>query len=113
MKKDKALDIQSSPTATDTPENRSTDHFDFEASITRIEEIVSSLEEGKTGLDQSIELYEEGIRLIRRCASALDVAERKIQVLQRGKDGSLDCKDFHPEQEQEQEKEDGNERTES
>ena len=55
-----------------------------------------------------MELYEEGIRLIRACTSALDVAERKIRILQREKDGTLVCKDFHPEEE----KEDGNRETE-
>ena len=109
MKKEKDPEAQTPAPHTGNKTDSLPDTPDtFEVSMTRIEEIVGLLEEGKTGLDKSMELYEEGIRLIRACTSALDVAERKIRILQRGKDGTLVCKDFHPEEE----KEDGNHETE-
>lgn len=106
MKKEKDPKVQTPASLTGNEANSLPDTF--EESMARIEEIVGLLEEGKTGLDKSMELYEEGIRLIRACTSALDVAERKIRILQRKKDGTLVCKDFHPEEE----KEDGNRETE-
>lgn len=106
MKKEKDPKVQTPASLTGNEANSLPDTF--EESMARIEEIVGLLEEGKTGLDKSMELYEEGIRLIRACTSALDVAERKIRILQREKDGTLVCKDFH----QEEEKEDGNRETE-
>ena len=106
MKKEKDPKVQTPASLTGNEANSLPDTF--EESMARIEEIVGLLEEGKTGLDKSMELYEEGIRLIRACTSALDVAERKIRIVQREKDGTLVCKDFHPEEE----KEDGNRETE-
>lgn len=66
----------------------------FEEAISRLEEIVKSLENGTAQLDKSLSLYEEGIRLVRLCNSKLDQAELKISVLQKGEDGSLTEKDF-------------------
>lgn len=53
----------------------------FEESLKRLEEIVSLLESGKTDLSVSLERYEEGVRLLRRCRLKLDDAGRKIEML--------------------------------
>ena len=53
----------------------------FEQSLARLEEIVGALEEGNLGLDESIRLYEEGIRNVRVCQEKLSRAERKIEML--------------------------------
>ena len=45
-------------------------------------------------LDRSLELYEEGIGLVRLCSSMLDNAEKKIKILQSGEGGELIEKDF-------------------
>lgn len=66
----------------------------FEAALKRIEEIVRSLDDGTAELDRSLELYEEGIGLVRLCSSMLDNAEKKIKILQSGEDGELIEKDF-------------------
>lgn len=69
----------------------------FEEVLKRIEEIVRSLDDGTAELDRSLELYEEGIGLVRLCSSMLDRAEKKIKILQTGREGELEEKDFEDE----------------
>lgn len=66
----------------------------FEALMTRLEKIVSSLESGSADLDESLALYEEGIGLVRACGKQLDAAEKKIKILQSGEGGELTETDF-------------------
>ena len=54
---------------------------DFEAAIAELESIVKKLEEGEQPLEQSLELYERGMKLSRFCHSRLEEAERRIEVL--------------------------------
>jgi exodeoxyribonuclease VII small subunit len=54
---------------------------DFEAAIAELESIVKKLEEGELPLEQSLELYERGMKLSRFCHSRLEDAERRIEVL--------------------------------
>ncbi len=53
----------------------------FEQALQRLQAIVQELEQGEVGLDKSLERYEEGVRLLRRCHDALEKAERKIELL--------------------------------
>jgi exodeoxyribonuclease VII small subunit len=55
--------------------------LDFEAALVRIEGIVHELEEGKTGLADSLARYEEGVQLLRQCFGLLEKAERRIELL--------------------------------
>ena len=66
----------------------------FETSMARLDEIVSSLENGSADLDSALALYEEGIGLVRKCGRMLDEAEKKIKILQSGEDGKLAECDF-------------------
>ena len=68
--------------------------IDFEASMQRLEEIVSMLEKGKAGLDESMKLYEEAISLARECNAALDGAEQKVKILRLTGEGSVELCDF-------------------
>jgi exodeoxyribonuclease VII small subunit len=54
---------------------------DFESAIAELESIVKKLEEGDLPLEQSLELFERGIRLSRFCHSTLEAAERRIEIL--------------------------------
>ena len=56
----------------------------FEESLTKLEKIVSAIEQGDVPLEQSIEKYAEGIKLIKQCRTILDAAESKIQLLSEG-----------------------------
>lgn len=61
----------------------------FEESLLRLEQIVDQMEEGQINLDDSLKRYEEAMSLIRHCQDKLQNAEKKIELLQKNKDGSL------------------------
>ena len=52
----------------------------FEEAITRLEEIVGRLEKGEVPLEESIRLYEEGMKLGKNCRKMLDDAELFIPI---------------------------------
>jgi exodeoxyribonuclease VII small subunit len=70
----------------------------FEAALARLEEIVSSLESGELGLEQSLKLFEEGVKLARVCNTRLEEAERKVEILLRDKGGKMTAKPFEEEE---------------
>ena len=53
----------------------------FEASMDRLDEIVTLLEENEQPLDETIGLFEEGLKLIKSCDDQLKVFEQKVQEL--------------------------------
>ncbi len=61
----------------------------FEQALAQLEAIVSAIEQGKIGLQESISEYEKGVKLLRRCRAVLAEAELKIQQLQLADDGTL------------------------
>ncbi len=66
----------------------------FEKDLEKLEGIVDALEEGDLPLDTSIKKFEEGIKLYRRCEKALSEAEKKIEVLVKNAQGSIEAKPF-------------------
>lgn len=62
-----------------------TEKITFEAIIKRLEEIACELENGSATLDKSLDLYNEGIKLIKNANTMLDGAEKKIKLVK--KDG--------------------------
>ena len=60
----------------------------FEAQLATLERIVRELEHGDLPLEQSLDLFEQGVRLSRECQERLNEAERRIEVLLRGGDGA-------------------------
>lgn len=55
----------------------------FENSLSRLEEISEQLESGEVGLEESIQLYEEGIALAKTCYATLKNAELKVTELKK------------------------------
>ena len=53
----------------------------FEEALRQLEEIVQRLEKGDLALEESLRLYEQGIRLSRLCHARLEEAEGRIEVL--------------------------------
>ncbi|MDH7597063.1 MAG: exodeoxyribonuclease VII small subunit [Methanothrix sp.] len=53
----------------------------LESALDELEEIVRELESGRLSLDESLELFERGIRLVRICSSKIESAERRIESL--------------------------------
>jgi exodeoxyribonuclease VII small subunit len=55
----------------------------FEEALKGLEAVVERLESGEPPLEESIRLFEEGMRLSETCRKRLDEADRKIEVLLR------------------------------
>lgn len=66
----------------------------FEQSISELEEIVSQLENGDVTLDESLSLFEKGIKLSKGCQKMLDAAEKKVSVLMTDDNGEITKEDF-------------------
>ena len=71
----------------------------FEAALARLEEIVKELEQGDLPLEQSLKLFEEGIKLSRICNRRLEDAERRVEVLLKDDAGKLVAQPFNEEEE--------------
>lgn len=65
----------------------------FEEAMVRLEEIVDSLESGEFSLEESLKLYEEGVKLINICNSKIEKVEASVKILL-NKDGELLEEDF-------------------
>ena len=68
----------------------------FEDALNKLEKIVSQLEEGDISLEESLKLFEEGIRLSRICNQKLDEVEKRVEILLKGEDGTIKAKPFVP-----------------
>jgi exodeoxyribonuclease VII small subunit len=53
----------------------------FEECLRRLNEIVQTLERGDLPLEESLRLFEEGVRLARASQTRLDAAQRKVEEL--------------------------------
>lgn len=61
----------------------------FEESLRRLEEIVTTLEQGEVSLEDSIKIYEEGLTLSKLCIDRLTQAELKLKKLSKDIDGNF------------------------
>ena len=62
--------------------NESTsDNLTFEESLAELEKIVRELEDGQTGLEESLARYEKGVGLLKKCYGQLRQAEQRILLL--------------------------------
>lgn len=68
----------------------------FEEALGRLEKVVSKLEQGDISLEESLKLFEEGIRLSRYCNQKLDEAEKRVEILLKNKDGTIRAETFSP-----------------
>ncbi|MGB9839967.1 exodeoxyribonuclease VII small subunit [Thermovenabulum sp.] len=66
----------------------------YEEAIDKLSKIVERLEEGSLSLEESLTLFEEGIRLTKICMKILDEAEGKIQILTKEINGEIKLTDF-------------------
>lgn len=64
-----------------------TDSKSFEVSLAALEKIVRELERGDLPLEESLRLFENGVKLSRECQERLTQAERRIEVLLRDAEG--------------------------
>lgn len=61
----------------------------FETSLAELEQIVGKLEGGDLPLEESLELFEKGIKLSRECRASLANAERRIEILMKDSNGGF------------------------
>lgn len=66
----------------------------FEQSMSELEDIVSKLETGDITLDDSLDLFEKGIKLAKNCQKKLNDAEKKVKILTTAPDGEITAEDF-------------------
>jgi exodeoxyribonuclease VII small subunit len=66
----------------------------FEENIKQLEATVAQLERGDLPLEDSIKLFEDGMRLSAACKEQLEAAEGKVQILMRQRDGSMQPEPF-------------------
>jgi exodeoxyribonuclease VII small subunit len=66
----------------------------FEESLKKLETIVDKLEKGDLSLEESLQLFEEGVGLSATCKKELEEAEGKVQMLIKQRDGSLKAEPF-------------------
>ncbi|MDA9094280.1 exodeoxyribonuclease VII small subunit [Gammaproteobacteria bacterium] len=57
------------------------DQIDFEASLKKLESIVAKLENNDINLEDSVQSFEEGIKLVKECQKQLSDAELKVKKL--------------------------------
>ena len=80
----------------DTTNTNDIEMISFEQALKELETIVKNLEGGATNLDDSLGNYELGIKLVRRCNTLLDNAEKKVKKLARNEAGEVIEEDFEP-----------------
>lgn len=66
----------------------------FENSMLELEQVVKKLEKGDTTLDESLSLFEKGVKLSKECQNMLDKAEKKVSVLLKNENGEIEKQDF-------------------
>ncbi|MCI1959526.1 MAG: exodeoxyribonuclease VII small subunit [Clostridia bacterium] len=66
----------------------------YEEAVSRIEEIVSKLENEQVPLDESIKLYKEGMELSLFCSKKLDRAQKEVEELKKDTEGNFYTEPF-------------------
>lgn len=69
------------------------EEMNFEEAMEKLEEIAAELENGKSNLEESIQIFEEGMKLSKKCNEIIENAEKKITILLE-KDGEVAEENF-------------------
>ena len=64
----------------------------FEEALKKLEEVVARLESGECSLEEALELYAQGVEMLKSCTVELKAAEQKVELLSQG-----ELKPFVPE----------------
>jgi exodeoxyribonuclease VII small subunit len=70
----------------------------FEKALAELEQIVAKLEKGGISLNESLALFEKGVKMSRFLKSELDKAERKVEILLKDEKGNLRAEEFDTEE---------------
>ena len=66
----------------------------FEDALQRLEDVLESLEHGNLNLEESVQAFEEGVKLVRFCHDKLDEVERRVELLLKDEAGRFLTKPF-------------------
>jgi len=68
----------------------------FEKAVERLESIVEAMESDQLPLEEMLERYEEGTRLVKFCSEKLTAAEKRIEIVTRNAAGKPQIAEFDP-----------------
>ena len=66
----------------------------FEKNLAKLEEIVTQLEEGQGGLEESLKAFEVGVKLSKECHQELSEAQKKVEILIQDANGNEEPHSF-------------------
>lgn len=72
-----------------------TQSYDFEQALSQLEQLVERMESGDLSLEDSLEAFEQGVKLTRECQTRLSEAEQKVRELIES-NGKIETKPFNP-----------------
>lgn len=72
------------------------DDLSFEELMSKLEEITDKLEKEQLSLDESVDLFEKGMEISKKCNSKIEDAEKRITILI-NQDNELKEENFIPE----------------
>jgi exodeoxyribonuclease VII small subunit len=72
-----------------------TQSYDFEQALSQLEQLVERMESGDLSLEDSLEAFEQGVKLTRECQTRLSEAEQKVRGLIES-NGKIETKPFNP-----------------
>lgn len=68
----------------------------FEEAVERLEALVEAMEAGQLPLEEMLDRYEEGTRLVQFCSEKLATAEKRIEMVARNASGKPEIAEFNP-----------------
>lgn len=74
--------------------SKKNEDLSFEAAIERMESIVRQMENGNLNLQESMALYEEGVKLAKFCQKELDLARQKVEKITLTGNGEVKTEPF-------------------
>ena len=72
---------------------KTTDGERFEDQLGKLEEIVARLEDESVGLEEALELFENGMDLSRRCRDRLEAVEQRVTQLLADEESEIEVED--------------------
>ena len=83
--------------------------LNFEKALKDLEETVGKLERGDLSLDESLKLFEKGVKLAKFLRKELEKAEKKVEILLKDEEGNVSAEPFDIDENDEQPPEDDEE----
>jgi exodeoxyribonuclease VII small subunit len=72
----------------------------FEDSFKKLEKIIAKMEGGDLPLEETLKLYEEGMRLYTQCSQKLTEVQKKVELLSQTPEGRLTGRPFSVDEEE-------------